>query len=138
MGRRTIVALDASGLSGAGFQRGLRRGEVGTAERVPLEAGALVPDPVETSLRNPVAVKAALVELLERLGRPARATLVLPMGVARFALLDPPAQTDARDFARFRLGPTLPFASKKHYYYVIIIYDLEKYYYTSVWFQIYD
>ena len=108
---RTVVALDASGLTGATLLRGLRRSEAGAAERVPLEAGALVPGPVETSLRNPAAVEAALAELLARLGRPPRATLVLPLGVARFVLLDPPLQTEARDFARFRLGPTLPFAA---------------------------
>ena len=109
LGGRTIVALDATGLTGAGLGRGLRRGEVATALRVPLEPGALVPDPVETSLKRPAEVKAALAELLGRLGRPPRATLVLPMGLARFALLEPPPQTDPRDFARFRLGPTLPF-----------------------------
>ena len=113
MGGRTIVALDASGLTGAAFPRGLRRGEVDKALRVPLATGALVPDPVETSLRQPTVVKAALTELLDGLGHPPRATLVLPLGLARFALLDPPPQTDARDFARFRLGPTLPFASEE-------------------------
>ena len=33
--------------------------------------------------------------------------------MARFALLDPPPHTEARDFARFRLGPSLPFASEE-------------------------
>ena len=113
LGGRTLVALDASGLTGAGIGRGFRRGEVGASVRVPLEPGALVPDPVETGLRNPAAVEAALADLLDRLGRPPRATLVLPMGLARFALLDPPPGTEARDFARFRLGPSLPFAAEE-------------------------
>jgi hypothetical protein len=113
LGGRTLVALDASGLTGAGLQRGFRRGEVATSVRVSLEPGALVPDPVETSLRNPAAVKVALTDLLDRLGHPPRATLVLPMGLARFALLDPPPGTEPRDFARFRLGPTLPFAAEE-------------------------
>lgn len=112
LGGRTIVALDASGLTGAGLLRGLRRGQVRTAVRVPLEPGALVPDPVESSLKHPATVKGALQELLDRLGRPPRATLVLPMGLARLALLHPPPQTEAREYARFRLGPTLPFASE--------------------------
>ena len=112
LGGHTIVALDASGLTGVGLLRGLRRREVRTAVRVPLEPGALVPDPVESSLKHPPAVKEALLELLGRLGRPPRATLVLPMGLARLALLDPPPQTEAREYARFRLGPTLPFASE--------------------------
>ena len=51
LGGRTVVALDATGLTGAGLARGLRRGEVATALRVPLEAGALVPDPVEGGAR---------------------------------------------------------------------------------------
>src|SRR5262245_16275228 len=80
LGGRTVVALDASGLDGVNVGRGLRRGEVSAHERVPLALGALRPDPVETSLREPAVVQAALEELLERLGRPARATLVLPMG----------------------------------------------------------
>ena len=113
LGDRTMVALDASGLTGATLRRGLWRGDAANTERVPLESGALVPGPVETSLRNHAAVKSALAELLDRLGRPPKATLVLPMGLARFALLDPPSHTDARDFARFRLGPTLPFASEE-------------------------
>ena len=111
LGGRTVVALDASGLTGAGLLRGLRRTEVRAAERVPLPPGALVPDPVASSLREPEVVKAALAVMLDRLGHPARATLVLPMGTARLALLDPPATTEAREYARFRLGPTLPFAS---------------------------
>jgi hypothetical protein len=113
LGGRTVVALDASGLSGAGLQRGLRRREVRTAVRVPLEPGALVPDPVESGLRQPAAVRAALTELVDRLGRPPQATLVLPMGTARLVLLDPPPPTEAREYARFRLGPSLPFPSEE-------------------------
>ena len=113
LGGRTLVALDASGLTGAGLGRGFRRGEVGASVRVPLEPGALVPDPVETGLRDPAVVKAALADLLDRLGRHPRATLVLPMGLARFALLDPPPAPKAREFARFRLGPSLPFAAEE-------------------------
>lgn len=112
-GSRTIVALDASGLTAAGVVRGLRRGEAPNALRVPLEAGALVPDPVAPSLHRPAEVKAAFVDLLDRLGRPPKATLVLPMGLARLALLEPPPDTDPRDFARFRLGPALPFPAEE-------------------------
>lgn len=113
LGGRTVVALDATGLTGAALARGLRRGEAAAPLRVSLPAGALVPDPVESSLKRPADVKAGLAELLDRLGRPPKATLVLPMGLARFDLLEPPPQTDAREFARFRLGPTLPFASEE-------------------------
>jgi hypothetical protein len=108
LGDRTVVAIDASGLAGTALPGRLRSAEART-ERVPLEPGALVPSPVEPNLVQPAVVKAALTSLVERLGRPSRITLVLPLGVARFSLVSPPAGTAARDFARFRLAPTLPF-----------------------------
>jgi hypothetical protein len=78
-------------------------------ERVPLEAGALEPSPTEANLRQPALARTALQELQLRLGRPPRVTLVLPLGLARASLIDPPEGTLPRDFARFRLGPTLPY-----------------------------
>jgi hypothetical protein len=106
---RSVLALDASGLAGAAVKRTFRGAEVRSAERVSLEPGALVPSPTEPNLARPAAVKAALTELLDRLGRPARATVVLPLGLARLSLLDLPEGTEAREYARFRLAPGLPF-----------------------------
>jgi hypothetical protein len=106
---RAVLALDASGLSGATVKRTFRGAEVKAAERVSLEPGVLVPSPLLANLVRPAAVKTALAELLDRLGRPARATLVLPLGLARISLLRPPEGTEAREYARFRLAPGLPF-----------------------------
>ena len=76
---------------------------------MPLGAGALLPSPTEPNLLKPVEVSTALSDLLHRLGRPARVVVVLPLGTGRLSLLQPPAGTDPREFARFRLGPSLPF-----------------------------
>lgn len=108
LGERTVVAIDASALTGTSVRGRLRSGEA-LSQRVVLEPGALVPSPSEPNLARPAVVKAALASLLERLGRPSRMTLVLPLGVARFCLVRPAAGTSAREFARFRLAPTLPF-----------------------------
>jgi hypothetical protein len=102
-----VVALDGSGLRGAVLSRGITRVEARALDRVPLDLAALVPSPTEPNLVRPEAVKAALDQVLERLGRPARATFVLPLGVARMSLLDSTAGAEPRDYARFRLGPTL-------------------------------
>jgi hypothetical protein len=110
---RVVVALDGSGLQGAVLSRGFGRVEARVLDRVALGQDALVPSPTEPNLVRPEVVKAALDQLLEKLGRPARATLVLPLGVARMTLVDPPAGTDSRDYARFRLGPTLGFGSEE-------------------------
>jgi len=104
-----IVALDGSSLQGAVLSRGFGRVEARVLDRVALGQEALVPSPTEPNLVRPDVVKAALDQLLEKLGRPAHATFVLPLGVARMTLLDPPAGTDPREYARFRLGPTLGF-----------------------------
>jgi hypothetical protein len=108
LGAHTVVAIDASGLTGGTLPGRFRSGEV-LMQRVSLEPGALLPSPAEPNLARPAAVKAALDTLLERLSRPARITLVLPLGLARFSLVRPPPGTEAREYARFRLAPTLPF-----------------------------
>lgn len=108
-GARTSVSLDASRLSGTTSPRALGGGEPGAALRVALEAGALLPSATDLNLARPSAVKAALQELLGLLGRPPRVVAVLPLGIARLSLLEPPAGTDPRGYARFRLGPGLPF-----------------------------
>lgn len=109
LGARTSVSLDASRLSGTTTPRGRAGGDPGAAHRVVLEPGALLPSATELNLARPSSVKRALLELLDLLGRPPRVVVVLPLGVARLLLLAPPAGTDPREFARFRLGPGLPF-----------------------------
>jgi hypothetical protein len=89
--------------------RALGGGEPGPALSMALEPGALLPSATDANLVRPAAVRAALAELLDRLGRPPRVVAVLPLGIARLSLLEPPAGTDPRGYARFRLGPGLPF-----------------------------
>ncbi len=108
-GSRTSVSLDASQLFGMISPRAKGGGEPGPALRMALEPGSLVPSATEANLVRPAAVKAALADLLDRLGRPPRVVAILPLGIARMSLLEPPAGTDPRGYARFRLGPRLPF-----------------------------
>jgi hypothetical protein len=87
--------------------RGLR---VQALVRVPLEEGALVPGPLEANLLRPAEVVAALRSVAAGLDAGDRQVcLVLPDGLARVALLEPPRGADARDFARFRLAQSLPY-----------------------------
>lgn len=54
-------------------------------------------------------VGGALGSLCQRLGGGERAVLVMPEGTARVSLLEPPASVDPREYARFRMAPTLPY-----------------------------
>lgn len=112
-GTHTSVSLDASQLSGKAAPRGLGGSEPVPAVRVALEPGVLVPSATDLNLARPAAVKAALLELLGLLGRPSRVVAVLPLGIARLSLLEPPAGTDPREYARFRLAPGLPFPAEE-------------------------
>lgn len=107
---RVLLAFDAGSLCLARLTRTLRGQRLEGLQRHDLEPGVLQPSPLEPNLRNPDAVREAVGRLLAR-GRMVRApaTLVLPDGIARVALLDPPAAVDARAFARFRLSASLPF-----------------------------
>jgi hypothetical protein len=65
---------------------------------------------LEPNLAGPDQVRAALRDLRRALEDPdGRAILVLPSGVARTALLDPPADTAAQKYAQFRLSQGLPY-----------------------------
>jgi len=113
LGVRTAIAIDASGVAGGTFPRGRSAAEPTERVRVALPEGALEPSATETNLVRPAEVKAALLDLLERLGRPTRVVAVLPLGIGRLALLQPALGAEPRDFARFRLGPSLPFAVRE-------------------------
>lgn len=76
----------------------------------PLPEGTLRPSALEPNLRAADEVRSALRELRGGLGDPdRRAILVLPSGVARTALLEPPAGAAPREYAQFRLTQGLPF-----------------------------
>jgi hypothetical protein len=108
-GTRLFVALDARAAVAAAVAGGLGRARLRGFARVPLEPGALVPSPSGASLVRPDEVKDA-VRRAAGSAFPAgtRATLVLPDGLARLALLALPSSADPRDFVRFRLATSLP------------------------------
>jgi hypothetical protein len=107
---KILLAFDAGSVQGARLEQGLRSRRFTAFSRRSLEAGALRPLPLETNVVRAEEVRQAaraVVMELQGVGKPG--ILVLPDGVARLALLDVPAGTDPRDYARFRLGPQLPY-----------------------------
>jgi hypothetical protein len=102
------VAFDAASLTGAVFGRGFGRRRLRSFVRIPLPPDALAPSAVSPNVLRPEETRDALRRLRQQLGRGGPATLVLPEGVARLALLEVEGE-NLRDYARFRLGPSLPY-----------------------------
>lgn len=107
LGTRLYLGFDASAVTAAAVGEGLGGRRVRAFARVPLEPGALAPSPSGPNLQRADEVRGAVRRAAE--GRGGRATLVLPDGVARVALVDLPEGADARDYVLFRLAPSLPF-----------------------------
>jgi hypothetical protein len=107
LGTRLYVGLDASAVTAAALAEGLGARRVRGVACVPLEPGALAPSPSGGNLQRADEVRRAIRRAVEGLGR--RATLVLPDGVARVALVEVPDGADPRDYVLFRLAPALPF-----------------------------
>jgi hypothetical protein len=107
LGTRLYVGLDASAVTAAAVGEGLGARRARAFARVPLEPGALVPSPSGANLHRSDEVRRAIRGAAEGLGR--RATLVLPDGVARVALVEVPDGADAREYVLFRLAASLPF-----------------------------
>jgi hypothetical protein len=101
------VALDASGVSVAALRDGLAGRRARAFARAPLAPGALTPSPSGPNLPRGDEVRAAIRRAVEETGG-GRATLVLPDGIARVALLELPKGADPRDYVRFRLAASLP------------------------------
>jgi len=109
---KLLVAFDSSAVSGVMVSRGWRRSRPGPVVRVPLSGGALVPSAFDPSFGRAEDVRAALARLRQSLGASRReASLVLPDGCARIALLEPERRADPREYARFRLSSSLPYAA---------------------------
>jgi Tfp pilus assembly PilM family ATPase len=107
---RVLVGFEAGRVAGAVVAR--RPGGLRLLARAEarLPEGALTPHPFEPNVQRPDAVRDALAAVYRSLGgNGRRATLVLPAGVARVALLEPPARVEPREYARYRLAPGLPF-----------------------------
>lgn len=102
---RLAIAFDASRVTGILLERGR---PVAHAQ-ASLARGALVPRPLEENLIRPAEVRDGLSQVIRDLGRSGPTALVLPDGLARFALLDLQEGVAALEAARFRLGAALPF-----------------------------
>jgi hypothetical protein len=109
LGTGLLVAFDAGSVSVATLPRGPGRRRVGGFVRAALEPGALVPSPAGPNVVRRDEVREALAEALEELAPGAgKATLFLPDGIARLAVVVPPPGADPRDYLRFRLASSLP------------------------------
>jgi Tfp pilus assembly PilM family ATPase len=107
---KLLVALDAGSATGAVVSWGLGGPSVGTVSRVPLEAGALAPSPLEPNVVRPESVREALASVRNALGTNGRrVVLVLPHGVSRTLLVDTPPGVAIHDYARFRLSQGLTY-----------------------------
>ncbi len=104
---RLLLGIDARAVCAATLQGVVGEPRLKRFARVPLAPGALSPSPAGQNLQRPEEVADALRRALPSPGPGRRATLVLPDGLARLALFRLPADADARDYVRFRLGPSL-------------------------------
>jgi hypothetical protein len=82
--------------------------------RAALEPGGLVPSPTGSNIVRRDEVREALDAVVGDVGPGAgRATLVLPDGIARLAVIEPPAGAEPRDYVRFRLASSLPWPASE-------------------------
>jgi hypothetical protein len=111
---RLFTAFDARGVSVAALGRRSGRSRVQAFHHAALGPGVLVPSPSGPNLVRAEDVRDSLARALDEIepGGP-RASLVLPDGIARLALVDVPPGTDARDYVRFRLASSLPWPASE-------------------------
>jgi len=107
---RVLVAVDATGVAGAAVSGGPGGARIRSYARATLAAGALVPGPVDANVVRAAEVQRAFAEVAGGLdGGRGPVSLILPGGVARTALLEVAAGVTAREFARYRITPGLPY-----------------------------
>jgi hypothetical protein len=106
------VGFDAATVSAAALARGFGRRRLAAFESVALPPGVLNPSPASPNVLRPRELREALSQLRSRVGRGTGAVLVLPEGSARLSLLEVEG-SDLRDYARFRLGPGLPYPAQE-------------------------
>jgi hypothetical protein len=103
-----LLAFDRGHVAAAVIagRRGSRR--VRSLASAPL-AGALEPSVAEPNVLDHAKVQGALRFVLDRVGGPAPALLLLPQSAARTVMVELPAGRDADEQARARLAPLLPY-----------------------------
>ena len=107
LGTRTYLAVDASSVTAAEVVESVKGLRLRTLAHQPLPAGAVTPGATGPNLADPESVRAAAAKVLDGLGR-GRVTLVLPDGVARLVLVEPPRGVLASECVRYRLASSLP------------------------------
>lgn len=107
LGARTYLAVDASFVTAAEIGESVKGRRLRTLAHEPVEGAAFAPRAGGSNLANAEATRAALARVLGRVGS-ARITLVLPDGVARLALVEPPRGVPAPEYVRYRLASSLP------------------------------
>ena len=111
---RVLVALDQSGVAAAAVSGALSAPRIRSFACAPLGPGALRPGPLDPNLARPREVEEALAQVAREVeGGRGPVSLILPEGVARTVLLDVLPGVDARDFARYRLAPGLPYGGEE-------------------------
>ena len=110
-----MVAFDVGRVWGVLVRRGLAQARLVGAARETLPPGALKPSPHERNLLRPAEVRDAVHAVCAQLGlaEGQRADLILPAGIARPVLFDPPAGDTTPDSLRFRLANALPYAASE-------------------------
>jgi hypothetical protein len=107
LGSRIYLAVDAGSVTAAELAESVKGHRLRTLAHEPLVAGALVPGAAGSNLADAEAVRAAMARALARVSR-RHLTLVLPDGIARLALVEPPRGVSAREYVRYRLASSLP------------------------------
>jgi hypothetical protein len=110
-GTRTYLAMDASSVTAAEVVEGVKGQRLRTLAQEPLALGAVTPGATGPNLADQDAVRSAIARVLG--GESRAVTLVLPDGVARLALVEPPGGVLAGDFVRYRLAPSLPWPAQE-------------------------
>jgi hypothetical protein len=114
LGTSLFVAFDAGSVSAATLSRGPGRRRVEGFVHVALDDGALAPSPVASNLVRRDEVRQALSAALEAVGAGGgRVRLLLPDGIARLAVIEPPPGVDPRDYVRYRLASSLPWPASE-------------------------
>jgi len=112
LGTRTYLAVDASSVTAAEVVESVKGLRLRTLAHQPLPAGAVTPGATGPNLADPESVRAAAAKVLDGLGR-GRVTLVLPDGVARLVLVEPPRGVLASEYVRYRLASSLPWPGEE-------------------------
>jgi hypothetical protein len=116
LGTSLFVAFDAGSVSAATLSRGPGRRRVEGFALAALDGGALAPSPAAPNMVRREEVRQAFSAALGGVGAGAgggRVSLLLPDGIARLAVIEPPLGADPRDYVRFRLASSLPWPASE-------------------------